>query len=167
MSYHRKGGLKNHNNIGQAVYAHGSRKSKSKIMLTILGATTVANTSAQAQVLQAVVTTPMTIGGLRWNLQLGTTGMACNWAIVVQRGSNANIAVAAALTAGTMITGTTAKDVMIFGTVVGSVAGATNERVEGQSKTMRKLNVGDALILYNNCTGINNLVGTIQFFQMI
>lgn len=66
------------------------------------------------------------------------------------------------------ITGTTNTDVLVFGTLEALTSTQTKSMVEGATKTMRKLNKGDKLILaVRASSAVAIMTGSVQFFTMV
>ncbi len=123
--------------------------------------------SSQVATTLKTATFPGTIVGLRWSLgavqDAGTDITQLTWAIVVvQDGQTAS---AISLTdAGDMYT--PEQDVLAFGSVVSTGTDLSAERIEGTTKTMRKLKQGDVLQLIAIAEATNTwlLFGAVQFF---
>jgi len=128
---------------------------------------TVAGTQVSTE-LQPAMTFPGTLTGLRWSLSLynnaGTGDTQIVWAIVV---------VPQGTTASTLSIANSAtlyspeQNVLTFG-YAGSLTsvGAQNNMFEGSTKTMRKLKVGDTMVIIAIAEATNtwNMNGCVQFF---
>ncbi len=131
----------------------------------------VVNKSAVAgsQVATVLKTTtfPGTVVGLRWSLgavqDAGTAISQLTWAIIVVSDGNAASTIALSDAADMY---TPEQDVLAYGCVVASGTDINSERIEGTTKTMRKLKQGDQLQLITIAEATNTwtLFGVVQFF---
>jgi len=161
------------------LYAKGNKKSSDKQVLQLFfGPLTQAQLTAHSDVdvvrsLTDPVTYPLTFCTPRWDFELNANGAAIvNWAIVVRRGGNPNVTInpPGGSVADALVDGISASDILVFGTMSFNTYAAGSSRSEGSSKTMRKLNKGDEVILLINGTvaGVDatlTVAGTIQFWQ--
>ncbi len=131
-------------------------------------------TSSTTQVVTTLltVTFPITLTGLRWmiswNIVATTATQTMCWAIVVVRDG---------LAANTMSSAdgtdfyTPESDVLMFGVMTLSdtdlTNGPSNRSIEGSTKTMRKMQGGDALQFISLTNVVNGATvdGIVQFFQ--
>ncbi len=145
----------------------GSRRPTDKELIYVSQTATTSNVSTTLK----TATFPCTIVGLRWNFAMSsnvsTTNSVVNWIIVLVHDGNSANTISQSNGADMY---TPENDVMAFGTVSvlanDETAGSTFGQVQGQTKTMRKMQQGDLLqfITISDVANGAKVNGVIQFF---
>ncbi len=152
---------------GRGGFPARSKRPVDKEMIFISHTATTSNTITVLK----TTTFPCTIVGLRWDLAmrniLSTANPLVSWIIVVVHDGNTANTISQS-NASNMYT--PEQDVMAFGNLFlidnDSGQGPTSVHVQGQTKTMRKLQAGDVLqfISFSDVANAANVRGTVQFF---
>ncbi len=144
----------------------GSRRPTDKELIFVNQTATTANVTTTMK----TATFPCTVVGLRWDFimeALVTTNSTISWIIVIVRDGNAANTISQSNGADMY---TPEQDVMAFGTVHvvanDETGGNMNAHIQGQTKTMRKMQQGDLLqfISLSNTVSSAAVRGVVQFF---
>ena len=145
----------------------GSRRPTDKELIYVAQTCTNSNTATTLK----TATFPCTIVGLRWSMSfltaVSTSSPVVNWIIVLVHDGNSANTISQSNGADMY---TPENDVMAFGTVQTSdsdiSAGPLAVQVQGQTKTMRKMQQGDLLqfITFSSAANSTNVRGVVQFF---
>lgn len=161
------------------VVVRGSKMAKDKSIVEAgFGITSAANVGAaniglypQSSDASQVANRPLTVSGLRWNINIAqavtlTTGYGVKWAIWIRRKAQAIPNVAVAIAACQDAFGAIDEsDILVWGLNRG-IPGESM-KFEGQTKTQRKMQQGDTLVLsiWTNTGGATDLVNTSSIVQ--
>ncbi len=145
----------------------GSRRPTDKELIYVAQTCTTSNTTTTLK----TATFPCTIVGLRWNLAfkgvIATSASTINWIIVLVHDGNSANTISQSNGADMY---TPENDVMAFGTVMVNETdqgvGPMIAHVQGQTKTMRKMQQGDLLqfISLSSVSVSAKVDGVVQFF---
>ncbi len=145
----------------------GSRRPTDKELIYVSQTATTSNTATTLK----TTTFPCTIVGLRWNMTcrsiIATGSSTVNWIIVLVKDGNSANTISQSNGADMY---TPENNVMAFGTVDVSDndlgIGPLSVQVQGQTKTMRKMQQGDLLQFITISTLANSATfrGVVQFF---
>ncbi len=144
----------------------GSRRPTDKELIYVSQTATTANTLTTLK----TATFPCTVVGLRWDMAIrciiSTASATVNWIIVLVHDGNAANTISQSNGADMY---TPENDVMAFGTADvndNDAVGPISVHVQGQTKTMRKMQQGDVLQFITISTVANaaTVRGVVQFF---